>query len=104
MSTDSLLELHLPRAAKVYPRFAAQFDTNSSLPWAARAGNIYRMLSEVEELEAEYGDSIAALQAWRRFDFPLPKWLDPETRDTIENVESLTILGRIGRVLVNRAH
>lgn len=103
MSTESLLALHLPRAAKVLPQFAAQFDSNSSLPRAARVGNIFRMLSQVEKLEAEFGDSIDAMRAWRRFDFPLPSWLDPETRDILENVESLGVLGCIGKGMVDHA-
>ena len=103
MSHESLLELHLPRAAKVLPQFAAQFDASSPVPHATRVGNIYRMLSQVDQLEAEFGDLIEAMSAWRKFDFPLPSWLDSETRDTLENVESLGILGRIGKGMVDHA-
>jgi len=103
MSTASILVLHLPRAAKVLPQFAAQFDPTSSLTLAARTGNIYRMLAQVADLQSEYSDLLSALRSYRRFDCAMPRWLDPETRESLENVESLAVLGEIGKSMVELA-
>ena len=103
MSTDSLLAMHLPRAAKVLPHFAAQFDPHSSVPFAARTGKIFLMLSQVDDLVAEYHDCLSTLRTYRRFDLPPPAWMGPETQETLENVESLGVLGDIGRSMVGLA-
>lgn len=103
MSTESFFAMHVARAAKILPHFAAQFDPHSSVPYAARTGKIFLMLSQVDDLVAEYHDCLSTLRAHRRFDLPPPAWMGSETQEILENVESLGVLHDVGRAMVGHA-